>query len=199
MVQGAHPAGAGVAVSIPADSSKPVPGKIPPAFAVGAEGSSARTIRLDGGAQAPTQCGCGPTAFPVLGTGAPLSAPAARAPWPPCNIPALLLPPLITKHPPRKTCVPQAPRARGLCCCLLQSPTSLPAPGKGMWCHQRDLGRDDAAPSPPATVCAAPQDLFAYAPSDVRINPGAMLKLGEHGATSSPQLSPPHQPSLIVA
>lgn len=95
--------------------------------------------------------------------------------------------------PPRKTHVPQAPRARALCCCPLQSPTSPPAPG---W-HQRDLGRDDAALGPPATVCAEPQaqDLFACAPSDVRINLGAMQKLGEHGAISSPQLSPPCQPS----
>lgn len=139
--------------------------------------------------------GSGPAAFPETFAGAPLLIPVGLAPWPPCNIPTFLLPPFITQHP-LKPNIPPAHRAKGVCCCPLQSPTSPSVLRKRYLVPSEGLGKGQHSPgSSFHCLCSTPgPGLICIAPCYVKINLGAIQKLGE-GEGAGSHLQPTAEPS----
>lgn len=130
--------------------------------------------------------GCGPAAFPVAYSGVPSLYPQEVNCGRLATSLCFLLPPLITQHP-LKTDIPQVRRARGVCCCPLQSPTSPSLPGKRYSVPSKGLGKGRRSPGSSLHCLCSTQSpgLICTAPSYVKINLGAML------CFSSPPLSPP--------
>lgn len=121
----------------------------------------------------------------------PLSVPAGGAPWPPCNIPVFLVPPLITQHPP-KTDIPQARRARGVCSFPLQSPASPSVPRKRYLVPSKGLGKGRRSPwvLPSLFVQHPKPRTYLHSSFLCQNKPGCYAKAGGRGR--SRELAPAH-------